>query len=231
MLANALPTIFNGAAATGTIVAAVIAARALRSSAETGRIAERQLAAQSRPLLIGVPSSGYLEQEEEWIFPDGTGQKSPDGAAVIVAAQVDRCVFTFPLRNVGPGLACITDTFLRVAARDKAGDLRPCSGTRPSHRWTLPDVPPGERTRLLVAFDAREEAWQPFRERVGRSEQFRVDVRYEDSSGLAQIAMVTVSPKPHETSWYVSQVIHAAPDYAELRARRGAGNRWARWKR
>jgi hypothetical protein len=210
VLAVDWPTIFNAAAAVGTIIAAVIAALALRSSAQTARIAELQLAAQTRPLLIGVASSGYLEQDEEMIFPDGVAQKNPVDAAVIVAAQETRCVFSFQLRNVGSGLARITDAFLRLALPDESGNIPPCSGSRPTHRWTFDDVAPGECTRLLVSFDVREDAWKPFRECVMRSESFRVDVSYEDQSGeQAQVALVTLSPKPHETSWYVERVDHA----------------------
>jgi hypothetical protein len=159
-------------------------------------------------VLIGVPSRGYLEQNEEIIFPNGHTQQSPIDAAVIVSVDEHQALLSFPLRNVGPGLARITDTFLRLAPSN-GDDVAPNSGTRPRSSWTFDDVAPGDRTRLLAAFDHREDAWEPFQQRVRDRESFRIDITYEDMSrSMSEIAMVTVSPKPHETSWYVERVDH-----------------------
>jgi hypothetical protein len=174
-------------------------------------MAQRQLEASYRPLLIDVaPDSGAEVGEEVMLslgepvihlsFPGGhTGEVAPYNAYVGLSGP--RVNVAVPLRNVGNGLAVISPLSIRLLGQrvleqrrgEQVADVR------------RPRVPPGETTRILCApqISHAEMAEYPW--------ILTLRVPYFDfAGGQGSVAIVHLAQPFQDGPWSLLSVTHEA---------------------
>lgn len=90
-------------AALGAAAAAIFAARAASSAGRSATIAQQELQASARPLLLDVPYEHYADHEHEMPWPGETMRKTPMRGQIVIDASYG--TFALPVRNVGRGAA------------------------------------------------------------------------------------------------------------------------------
>lgn len=225
-IATAALALLTFVLAIAAIVAAVLAKRdidtQLRTSAEDLRatreatqaaqtMAQRQIDASHRPLLIDVAPFGPVDSNDALVqsyttprtrleFPGGhTDDVDPRQAYVYLSGP--RVNIAVPLRNVGQGLAIIDPALISVWGQ-RIGEMERAVVARER-------VPPGETTRILCTprLAPLEVATYPW--------VLTVRVPYCDfMGGQATIAVVYLEQQFAETEWLLREVEQVPPDDA-----------------
>src|SRR4051812_7880166 len=99
-------------ATAGAVIAVAFAARSARAANRSAGAAEQQVALQTKPLLTDVPLEPYLGPERSYRRPTGIWSKSAWRGEI--PANVEELWISVPVRNVGRGLARLTDIELRL---------------------------------------------------------------------------------------------------------------------
>jgi hypothetical protein len=117
------------------------------------------------------------------------------------AVMKDEKIFvSFPLRNVGRGLAQVKGVKLPSfwGLRLKDGD---------NLTIRKPQVPAGETTRIDLAVDKGKDLWR-LKERVANGECFPVEVSYSDRSGSQELRVCVRLSRGHDGQRYVNVLKH-----------------------
>ena len=197
---SAVAAVGTAAAALLSVFAIIVAALAARASGRAATAAERQLAAQTMPVVVEVPRGFY--------FPEGKGEPLlfPDGEEMTVLIEADailevdefplhaRC--SIPIQNIGSGIARVTRAYLDFQTTTveflESGDAREHDErprARPTHIW----IPAGGRTRLMASVPKEDEAnmkaiqWA-IKWAIPSLLFVEVRIRYSDASGTQSFA-------------------------------------------
>jgi hypothetical protein len=145
-------TVVLAIAAIGAAIAAAKSLREARTSTDIAKkMAERQIEATRRPLLIDVPIAGPIDPNERLIpnrsdprvlvrFGDGFEEEA-DPRQICVRRRSERLYIAVPLRNIGTGVAVLAPPFSILALGPWVPET---SFPRTERRF----VPPGETTRI-----------------------------------------------------------------------------------
>jgi hypothetical protein len=175
-------------------------------------MAQRQIEASHRPLLIDVAPTGPVDSNDDLLvsfssprirlaFPGGHTDDI-DPRAIYVHLGGPWVSIAVPLRNVGQGLAVIDPQ--QIAARgQRLGEMAGCEVQRQR-------VPPGETTRVLCAPRLIQEqvATYPW--------VFSLAVPYYDFSGRQpSVAIVHLEQLGSGDDWRLRDVEQAQPESAD----------------
>jgi hypothetical protein len=209
--------------AAAAIVAAVFTWRGLRTAAQDLRatqeattvaqnMAQRQIEASYRPVLIDVPPYGPVDPNDPLVpadepfirldFPGGHTDVA-DPRQIYVHLSGPRANIAIPLRNVGQGLAIVDPTLVSVYGQ-RIGEMAAPVVQRKR-------IPPGEITRILCAPRlvpaALEVATYPW--------TLEVRVQYSDFiGGQGAVAVIYLEQRFSDTEWLLKDVDQIPPDEA-----------------
>jgi hypothetical protein len=215
--------------AVAAIVAAVFTSRGLHTAAADLRatqesttvaqeMAQRQIEASYRPLLIDVAPYGPVDPNDPLVpadeprirldFPGGHTDVA-DPRQIYVHLSGPRANIAIPLRNVGQGLAIVDPALVSVYGQ-RIGEMGPPVVQRKR-------IPPGEITRILctprLVSAGLEVATYPW--------TLEVRVQYSDFiGGQGAVVVIYLEKQWSDTEWLLRDVEQIPPDEAiPLRAR------------
>lgn len=209
--------------AVAAIVAAVFTWRGLRTAADDLRatqeattvaqeMAQRQIEASYRPLLIDVPPYGPIDPNDPLVpadsprihldFPGGHTDVA-DPRQIYVRLSGPRANIAIPLRNVGQGLAVVDPALVSVFGQ-RIGEMEPPVVQRKR-------IPPGEITRILctpsLVSAGLEVATYPW--------MLEVRVQYSDFiGGQGAVVVVYLEQQFRDDEWLLKDVEQIPPDEA-----------------
>ncbi len=215
--------VVTGALAVAAIIAAAFTWRGLRTAAEDLRatqdattvaqeMAQRQIEASYRPLLIDVPPYGPIDPSDPLVpadeprirldFPGGHSDVA-DPRQIYVHLSGPRANIAIPLRNVGQGLAVVDPALVSVYGQ-RIGEMEPPVVQRKR-------IPPGEITRILcvprLVSAGLEVARYPW--------TLEVRVPYSDFiGGQGAVVVIYLEQQLSDTEWLLKDVEQIPPDEA-----------------
>jgi hypothetical protein len=210
--------------AAAAIVAAVFTWRGLRTAAEDLRatqdattvaqeMAQRQIEASYRPLLIDVPPYGPIDPNDPLVSADdsprirldfpGGHTDFADPRQIYVHLSGPRANIAIPLRNVGQGLAVVDPALVSVFGQ-RIGEMEPPVVQRKR-------IPPGEITRILctprLVSPGLGVATYPW--------VLEVRVQYSDFiGGQGAVVVVYLEQQFSDAEWLLKDVEQIPPDEA-----------------
>lgn len=151
------------------LAALVFAARSSAASRRSAAVAERTLAAQTRPLLTDVERQFYTDGlEHELLLPGGEARKTPMHGEIM--AHEDEGWISLPIVNAGRGEAYIETVALDIAGVGGMTELGSAAQRR--------HVQPGAEVRLDLAPGRVSLAWPAFKEAIDDGAGIIVRVGY-----------------------------------------------------
>jgi hypothetical protein len=197
------------AAAIGTLVIAFLTLRNVG-------IAKRTLQVQERPLLVDVPPSAPRPADMPFELRDGKEDFYLNFGDKLPKAWIDprrACTFeedggvfiSFPLRNVGRGLAQIEKVKLRGSSRLQDNLNAPPGCTR-YFVIRKRQVPAGETVRIDIVVKNKKE-------RPALKEPVSVDVKYFDTSRSQErwVSVQLLSPRDGESECRYVRILNHKP--------------------
>jgi hypothetical protein len=162
-IATLLLAVVTAAAAVAAVCAVRAANRATRSAVDS---AQKQVAAEIRPVLADVPQDLFDDDAaEDW------------KRRVLVPPYTDVLAISAPIRNVGLGPAFLDSAGIVPANRSKRPEFDVLVPAFPTHRV----LPAGEATIITCSIRRDDLRFRALDEAVGA--QFNILVRYTDLAG------------------------------------------------
>jgi hypothetical protein len=219
--ALSLETWANIVAALGTATAAgiaaaalVMSARAAKASARAADVGERQLEAQTEPLLIEVVQGSLRELPPLRVGVSEFPVQHVGEVLLSSGPAPKPAVFSIPVENIGAGVGRITGTWLQGDGVTIGGPFDPDSYVY---------VRPEDRVRAtLSAIDEQER--NVFGEAARTQEgPLQVKVQYENVAGT-RVSWLMLELRRIAKEWRVCSVRHEAAEESPLTGSRSVGS-------
>lgn len=199
-----------------TVRLAALTRRTAMAAEAAAQAASAQVDHQTSPLLIEAPPRVLSDAERVAFFETNPSRVAElisfaDGYEiradlvqnlVVVREHGGRGYVSLPVRNVGNGLAVVTDAVLANVGTSLGGVV------------SQPNVPPGETSRLSFIVPPDDDEWGDFYVRLEpvpnvSAPPLKVFVRYTDLAGGRQaLSQFDISRPANRRTWRVARVAH-----------------------